>query len=255
MYEETFEELGLSQNEARIYEALLELGEASITDISKQVNIHRRSTYDAIRRLVEKGLAIPVLGEEQKRFTPVEPDKLLEIIEEKKTKLEKALPALRKLFEGKQATEGTYIYKGVEGYKNLLRDITQVGEDVYTIGARGMWADPRLKLYIEKVWKEAKAKKIAFHLLLDASAVNETADLLKHDAIEYKIVPKQYTSAMSIDIYGDRVATIVGEKPGELEEHFTISMTLNQKLADSYRQLWQLIWDSIKETPKTKKRG
>jgi len=195
------------------------------------------------------------LGEEQKRFTPVEPDKLLEIIEEKKTKLEKALPALRKLFEGKQATEGTYIYKGVEGYKNLLRDMIQVGEDVYTIGAKGMWDDPRLKLLIEKTWKEAHTKKIKFHLLFDASAAIQGADLLKQEGVEYRVVPKKYTSAMSIDIYGDRVATVVGEKPGELAENFTITMIMNQKLADSYRQLWQLIWDSIKETPKTKKRG
>ena len=130
MHEEILEELGLSQNEARIYAALLELGESSITDISKQVNIHRRSSYDAINRLLEKGLVSPIIDEKEKRFVPVEPDKLLEILEEKRTRLQTALPEMQKLFAHEKVAERVYLYKGTEGYKNYLRDMLRVKEDV-----------------------------------------------------------------------------------------------------------------------------
>jgi len=58
---------------------------------------------------------------------------------------------------------------------------------------------------------------------------------------------------MTIDIYDDRVVTVIGEKPGELAEKVTIFMNISQELADSYRQLFQFMWDHSKELPKTNK--
>ena len=108
--------------------------------------------------------------------------------------------------------------------------------------------DPRLKLFIENFWKEATAKKIAFHALFDEAAKAQIAEVTKKRTVEYRIIPKQYRSAMTIDIYGDRVVTIVGEKPGELAEKVTIFMSISPELADSYRQLFQFIWDHCKKT-------
>ena len=56
------ESLGLSPNEARIYEALVEHGESGVSEIALFGNIHRRNAYDAIHRLVEKGLCFPILS-------------------------------------------------------------------------------------------------------------------------------------------------------------------------------------------------
>jgi sugar-specific transcriptional regulator TrmB len=248
MHEEILEELGLSQNEARIYGALLELGESSITDISKKVNIHRRSSYDAIQRLVEKGLASPIIDEKEKRFVPVEPDKLLEILEEKRSRLQAALPEMQKLFTDKKVPERVYLYKGVEGYKNYLRDMLLAKEDVYTINAKGMMIDPRLQVFIENFWKEAKAKNIVFHALVDEAAKEQVVGLAKKFGADYRIMPKQYSSPMTIDIYGDRVVTVVGEKPGEIAGNVTIFMNVSPELADSYRQLFSFIWDHCKAT-------
>lgn len=47
MYEHILEGLGLSPNEAKIYEALVERGESSISDIAVAAKIHRRNAYDA----------------------------------------------------------------------------------------------------------------------------------------------------------------------------------------------------------------
>ena len=54
MHEETLMELGLSLNEARIYEALVDLGEASVNTISIKTRINRSNVNDAMERLCEK---------------------------------------------------------------------------------------------------------------------------------------------------------------------------------------------------------
>lgn len=50
------EGLGLSPNEAKIYETLVLRGESSVSDIAVAAKIHRRNAYDAIERLIDKGL-------------------------------------------------------------------------------------------------------------------------------------------------------------------------------------------------------
>jgi len=253
MYAETFQELGLSPNEARIYEALLELGKSSVAEIAVKTNIHRRNVYDAVNRLVKKGIITTVIGDKDSHYIPVDPNKLLEVVEEEREKLQKIMPDLEDLFNQKRGDEGMYLLKGVEGYKNYLRDMLHAKGDVYTINAKGMFLDPRLRPFIENFWKEARAKKIAFHGLLDETAKEQVIEVAKKLAADCRIIPKQYSSPMTIDIYDDRVVTVIGEKPGELAEKVTIFMNISQDLADSYRQLFQFMWDHSKELPKTNK--
>jgi sugar-specific transcriptional regulator TrmB len=58
---------------------------------------------------VEKGFVSPVLGKKEAVYVPVDPSKLLELIEEKRTKLQAVLPAMQDLFENKKAAESVYI--------------------------------------------------------------------------------------------------------------------------------------------------
>lgn len=247
MYELTLQELGLSPNEARIYEALLELGESSISNISTHTNIHRRNVYDAINRLVEKGFIVPVIDSKERRYVPVEPNKFLESIDEKRSKLQQILPNMHELFEQKRAKEGVYIYKGIEGNKNVLRDILNIGGTVYTIAGKGIWANPLSFPLSEGFVKEAKRKKIKFNILFDAAYRNDVIKTIKEtnqtDIINYRFLPEKYSSMAAIDIYKDRVAIWTGGTLNSLDENISIFMMISQNLADSYRQWFQFMWD------------
>lgn len=247
MYELTLQELGLSPNEARIYEALLELGESSISNIATHTNIHRRNVYDAINRLVEKGFIVPVIDSKDRRYVPVEPNKFLEVVEDKKTRLQKILPNMQKLFEQKKNSEGIYIYKGIEGNNNVLRDILNTGETVYTIAGKGIWANPPSSPHSEGFVRELKRKKIKIYILFDANYKKEVIEAInatgQTDIITYRFLPEKYSSMAAVDIYKDRVAIWTGGTLKALEEDMTIFMMISQKLADSYRQWFQFMWD------------
>jgi sugar-specific transcriptional regulator TrmB len=86
MHLEILTEIGLSQNEAKIYENLLNLGESNIAQIALKSKIHRRNVYDNIDRLIEKGLIYQVIGKGDSTYKPVDPNKLSEIINEKQRK-------------------------------------------------------------------------------------------------------------------------------------------------------------------------
>lgn len=96
MYAELFEQLGLSPNEAKIYETLLESGESSVSVISLRAKIHRRNVYDALNRLVEKGVVFRIFQKGENRFKPVTPNKLLEILQEKKKQVRRSFTRIEK---------------------------------------------------------------------------------------------------------------------------------------------------------------
>lgn len=247
MYAEVLKEVGLSPNEAQIYETLLERGELTVPEIATRANIHRRNAYDAINRLAEKGFVLPVLGRGDNRYTAVDPVKLREILNEKQQRLDLVLPEMQKLFKHHRTDESTYIYKGIEGYKNFLGDMLQVGDDVYTIGAKGAWTDQRLLQYSESFWLEAKRKGMKFYTVFDESAKDYARGLSKYKNVTSRILAPQYSSNSAIDIYGNRVVMQRAGQHGVLPEDITLFMLVSRDLAESYRTWFKLIWAAAKK--------
>jgi sugar-specific transcriptional regulator TrmB len=148
MYEELLREIGLSPNEARVYESLLHTGEASVQTIALKSKVHRRNVYDSLSKLMEKGLASEVFIKGEKNFKAINPRRLLELIKEKEEKINKFLPEMQKKYEAVEEKEEAYLYKGIEGFKNYLQDILKTKETVYFIGAKAFWLDEKLKHFL-----------------------------------------------------------------------------------------------------------
>ena len=55
------EKIGLTSNEASIYLTLLELGSSNINGIAEKLGSHRRTIYDCLIRLEQKGLTSHVI--------------------------------------------------------------------------------------------------------------------------------------------------------------------------------------------------
>ncbi|MCX6733268.1 MAG: hypothetical protein NTX63_00465 [Candidatus Peregrinibacteria bacterium] len=243
MYQTILEELGLSQNEAKIYAGLVEIGTSSVPQISLKIGVHKRNIYDIIPRLLQKGLIYQIAENKENKYAAVEPNKLADLVWEKESRLNSILPALNKQFKKTTTNEAVYIYKGVEGFKNYLRDIIKTGEDVYFIGAKGGWFDKELQTFIDKFLKEAKAKKIKYYHIFDSSIKDQAPELLPLLGKPYKFLPKKYSTTGAIDIFGDHVVTFSGLSVKDINDDLTLIVMVNKELADCYRTWFQFIWD------------
>src|SRR5690348_9354508 len=126
-YGEVLENLGLSKNEAKIYEVLLTFGELGVGVISEKSGVHRRNVYDSLNRLMEKGLAIEIVESSENKYQATEPKKLSEGLAEKFEMLDKVMPELEKLQFLTPSEYRVHTYKGSEGWKQYMRDIIKVG--------------------------------------------------------------------------------------------------------------------------------
>lgn len=241
-----YESLGLSPNEAKIYEALVEHGESGISDIAVFSKIHRRNAYDAIARLISKGLCFEIISQKENKYNAVDPGKLTELLVEKQNSLQKILPELKKKFQQRLAPEEAYIYRGIEGQKNIWRDMLRVEEDSFFVGAKGGWFDPRLDPARDAFFKEVNRKKIEIINLFDHEVKIKLPELVKNypaKNFQYRFLPKEYSTTSGIGIYGEYVTTYTGMSLGKLAEEVVFFVIRSKNLAESYRTWFWYMWE------------
>ena len=243
MYLDLLQQLDLSKNEAQIYETLLRNGELSASKIAVRAKVHRRNVYDAIQRLLEKGLVFEILERRESRFQAVEPRKLLELVKEKEVMVKNAMPGLEDLFSSIAHEQAVYIYRGVEGWKNYMRDIIRTGEEFYCIAGKGAWMDQRIMNFFPQFTNDAQRKNIKFNHLFDHEVKESTHDIVKYVGKHYKFLPKGYSAPASVDLFGDRVNVVSNIHLGGVDEDMSITVIVNQLVADAFRIWFRFMWD------------
>jgi predicted transcriptional regulator len=248
MYTEVFQYLGLALNEAKIYETLLIEGESSVGDIAKKSKVHRRNVYDSLHRLIEKGLVFEIIQHRENRYQAVNPDKLMEIVQEKENMLSRVMPHLQKLYKGTPHKDEVYIYRGQEGWKNYMSDMIRLADEAYFIGAKGGWLDHRVRHFFPQFEKEMKIKKTKFSHLFDYEVKDQLPAILPKIGKSYKFLPQGYSSPAAIDIFADRIYIISEMHIGGLGDEFSMTVIVNRHVADAFRTWFRFMWDFCPES-------
>jgi len=245
MYSHILTKLNLSKNEALIYETLLLHGKSSVSSISKKSNIHRRNVYDTLNHLLSKGLVSEIVDSKENVYVPVDPKKLSEVLKEKELELDAIMPHLQELYASKPILESVFIYKGIEGWKNYLRDVLKEGEDLYTIGGKGAWGDERIETFLKFFLKEAGKKNIKFHTLYDGMESDIPLSVLKTSEGNHKFLPKEYSNNSAIEVFGDRVVIFSNIINRKIDNNATLTVIKNKNVADAFRTWFKMIWNLI----------
>lgn len=245
MYTEILTKLDLAKNEAQIYEVLLQYGESSVSKISKHSQIHRRNVYDTLNHLLAKGLVSEKIGSKENTYVAANPRKLTEIIKEKEKAFKSILPDLESMYTNTPETDSVFIYKGVEGWKNYLRDVLEVGEDLYTIGGKGAWGDERIAIFLDDFIAKAEKKKINFQMLYDGQESDIPEKVKSTTKGKHKFLPVKYSNNSTIEIFGDHVVILSNIKNRRIDERAILTVIINRNLADSFRIWFQMIWDLV----------
>jgi predicted transcriptional regulator len=257
MYEETLMQIGLSLNEARVYEAMLQLGEANVQTIAIKAKVHRRNVYDSLNKLMEKGLVAQYVLKGERHFRATDPDRLQILLQEKEDKLRNILPEMKAKFQKIKQEEQAYIYRGVQGFRNYMQDILDVGEDFYCIGAKGGWFDPRLEGFRIRFYKELRKKKLNCHHLFDwemKDHVGKDMTSPVHTHLhEARFLPPECSTDAAIDFFGDRIVTFTGLNINKLDDDMVQFVLISRKLADSYKKWFWLLWKGSKSYEEIKK--
>ncbi|MFT4303521.1 MAG: TrmB family transcriptional regulator [Candidatus Woesearchaeota archaeon] len=244
---ELLESLGLSRNEAKTYLTLLKLGSVAAGPLIKELGMHRAAVYNLLDILIDKGLVHYVIQSNRKYFEAETPERLIEIIEQEKQKLNKKeillkqqiplLESLRKI--SKESQEGT-IYKGKKGLKSIFEDVLQYpNKEFLVMGASGKFKEIFNAYFIH--WQNRRVKsKIKLRIIYSETTRNEKREK------ELKLSEIRYTKNTNVTpsttfIYGDKVAIILWS---DIPLAFLMR---SDNVSESYRDFFNVLWENSKK--------
>ena len=237
--------LGLSERESRVYQALLHTGPTTITSIISKTGIPSSKIYDILERLSQRGLVTYVLVKGKREFHAASPKKLFDIIKEKETIIEEALPNLEKIYEKTSEKVEAEIYKGKEGMKAIFEDIIKEGKDWVNIGASGK-GEIILPYYMPHFYTKMSKKRMSLRILsIDTDVTRYQFEKFKnHKRIKVRYLPSSIHNSMSTFIYGNKVVII--PITASVEAMPLAIVIRSKESADSYRELFGWIWGKVR---------
>ena len=227
-------EAGLTGNEIKVYMALLDLGPSQAGLISRKAGLHRRTVYDTADMLIKKGLIGYMLKNNRRVYQASDPKRILGLVKEKEDAVLHVINALQAKYLTVKEKEETNFYKGKEGLKTIFEDQLN-SKEILILGASKS-AYNMLKSYFK--WHDAarKQKKIKVRI------ISQDKSIRRIPLAEIRYLPEKYSSPVSINIYGDKTATILwASQPLAI-------VIKNKNIADGYRNYFELLWNTAKSS-------
>ena len=123
---QSLKSLGLNEKEAKVYIALLQMGQSTSYTIAKHSGLKKPTTYVILDNLIDRGFVMKVPRTNTKEFVAISPDDLFSIVKSKVENAEKeALPELKALSKGKDYKVSVTYYEGLEGLKEMYNKLVK----------------------------------------------------------------------------------------------------------------------------------
>jgi len=234
MNQRFIEQVGLTSSEVKIYLVLLEKGSIRAGEISRYTGIHRRSVYDAIERLIEKGLVSYIKTNNRHYYEAADPGRLLELLKEREDNIKDIMPELELLRKFSEEKKETLFFRGRQAIKTVFDDQIREGKEVLIFGD-AVNVNEIVKYYFPHYDKERVEKKIMVRMLFDESARKEKY-LKKIPLADIKFIKKGNKSPVSTNIYSDKVSIIMWE------DNPKAILIKETSLANSFKSYFEFMW-------------
>jgi HTH-type transcriptional regulator, sugar sensing transcriptional regulator len=114
--------IGLTDKQAIVYNALLELGEAKMTHIARHARLKRPTVYLVIEELMALALVSLVEKGKKKIYSAVHPNRINEILDSRKQQFTELLPTLLARYGSIRGKPKVQMLEGMEGIRTAYQE-------------------------------------------------------------------------------------------------------------------------------------
>ena len=253
MYEKTLEQIGLSPNQAIIYETLVKNGTLTASKVSQKTPLKRGLVYKTLDELVD--LNIVEKKEDPGKvavFKSNHPFKLKDLTENRAQKagdaikiLDSLLPSITSDYNLTTGRPGVKFYEGKRGIIKIYEELLVTNERMDSIEDKGEMAD-----FIPEYSNKYPNKRVKNNIFNRVIAPADTP-INKNDPEEMRethfIPTKIFPFRMDIKIIADLVSIITFQQDNPIG-----ILIKNKEVADNYRLLFELIWNLTSTQQKQK---
>lgn len=232
---------GLTENEAKVYLVLIELGRSNVGKIFEKGRIHRTNVYGTVRGLEKKGLVKSLEINKKKFYEASDPQNLMNILKKKKEKLKSIIPELKLSKQLAPKKSEVHVYQGFEAFKSMLNHFLDVGKNRYIIGAP-IVAFQMLVDFLKTYHERRIELKIQNKQIYNFDAIERAKFLNSLPYSEARCFPEEYNAPVSTTVCGDEVVISYWGEEVPIFIHI-----IKKEIADSYRSYFKLLWDKAEK--------
>jgi len=206
--------IGLSENQAKVYLAGLELGPTRILELARISGVKRTTIYSVMEELLDHDYFTTLKKEGKKQYLAIDPDSLKHMILERHETLTHNLPELRALYSLSPVKPKVVFYEGIENLKRIMEEpihLIPKGQLYYRINSG---QQEMIKAVGADWWKELAEKRVKKGLPIKVIAdripqpIPELVEAGPKALRDIRFLPKNIHIPVREQIYGDRVAII-----------------------------------------------
>lgn len=230
-------EAGLTEKEASLYLAGIELGETSIQKLAEQAEIKRPTAYEIIQNLQKRGLFSLILRGKKRLFLAENPGNVFAILKAKQESFLKALPELSLFYSTGGKKPRIKFYEGVEGLKAMYWDTLESKQKILVYGSiDDMWGIIPKEFISEYIKARIKKGLWVKGIIPNTFAGQEYVKKDKQEYRELILIPRdKFIFSNEINIYNDKLAIFsFPEKIGVIIE--------SRKIAETQKSIFELAW-------------
>lgn len=207
----TLQTLGLTEDEAQTYLALLKLGGGNAAALAADVGVKRTTIYPILSSLTQKGFASTYFHKSKRLYRAEKPERVAGMLEKKVESFTAIIPELKTLEKIKIGGVGLRFIETMPELKQFyLGSLAEyAGKSYRIIGSAASWEglDPA---FFKKFRYDRARAGIKTRILLSADSTAASPDdkkLLR----DVRVLTTAYTFKSTIDIFPDKILIVSPE--------------------------------------------
>lgn len=237
--EKILTDLGLTEIEAKVYLAALELGQDTVLNIAKKADVKRPTCYVTLNNLFEKGLVTKIEKKTTTFYAAESPKLIFNKYKEKLANLADLLPFFEAKFNKGPKPKIRY-YEGKEELLNIYLKVIHPSKEMYYFSTDVEKLTKTFPALLEQYNQSVKSTQIYKEIVSDNPAGQSYAKKYKKIRA-LRIMPADLPVFADIAITENKLFIV------SLDNLFGVLIE-SEDLAKTFKNFFLLAWQSAKET-------
>lgn len=240
--------IGLSDGEVKIYQALLEQGEMSAGGLIKKTDLKRGDCYNKIYDLKKKGLVEEFNRHGRKYFRVEPPNEITNLAEGQyqtilsiKHEIDSILPDIISQYNLSNNKPAAYYFEGIDGLKKIYDHVLKIRKPVSIFVSFLDRHDSRFSDLIDaQIKRQAKLGIKVKSLSYKIDYSRTYWDFARAHGIKIKVYESNLQLPAQILIFGDNVAFT------SFQESYISTLISNPDIAKSIQTIFDVMWSQAR---------
>ncbi len=236
---------GFDDKEALLYLAGIELGEATVLELSRLTKLPRTTLYLMLESLCRRGYFRLKNLQGRKKFVANPPDLFVKHLADRQEKFREILPMFEALKANDPGSVGVTIYEGTEGFKQFWQQIFRSGVKEYCLLTTGVHMldyvkEPYLMKHIidERLRRGIRSRQLVVETAESKKFVRRDSSELR----ESRFLPPNAQIPATMLLFGNDVAFITTRKEN------SVILVTSGDVSVTLRTMFELLWSGARLT-------